>query len=240
MGRREIHGLNMLPGTGIHLVERRASRRNVVETMTSTSMMDIQVGDVGGVIDDLEIAIAMEHRPAIVTSTQIFYTDKIVAFRADAKADIDIASEMKTDADIDSGITIFRAIEGLGRQGSPSAIIATVTPTHPCRCPAIAGYPDPTKAIDIGPAAIVIRGPAPRFIGYPRKSSGRIDPGTIRVGCPIVIADVRLEDITVIIGLDPIALAGQLIVKSLEGNILIVAVVLRPYEGWSEGKGQDG
>ena len=89
-----------------------------------------------------------------------------------------------------------------------------------------------------GPTPGLVRDPGPAFIG--------INPVAVGVGRPVRIGDIGLEDVTIIIGLHPVALSAQLIVKLLEGGFLIALItlitggrsVLRANQARSEGKGQ--
>lgn len=86
------------------------------------------------------------------------------------------------------GARVVKSAAGAERR--PAAIATTETPAYPGRGPLITGYPYPAVVGIIGPAAVVISGPAPGF--------GR-HPGIAIIGhYPVAIAAIGAEVATFI------------------------------------------
>ena len=102
------------------------------------------------------------------------------------------------------------------RERRPSDIILALSPRHPRRRPFIAGNPNPTDAAQTRPASVVIRRPTEWLFGNPSPARVAINPATIRIRPPTrrAFRFARMKNVTVITGLDPIAVGFESRVKS--------------------------
>jgi hypothetical protein len=110
-------------------------------------------------------------------------------------------------------------------QGSPAIIIVTAPPTDPGRRPVCAGDPHPPITILEEPAAIMEGGPAPGITGIPGPTLIGVHPLSIAGIGLKVWSRIGQPDISVIRIIYPLPVRTQVIIKSLQRDIL--GVILR-------------
>ena len=113
------------------------------------------------------------------------------------------------------------------RERCPADMIVGRPPGHPRRRPDVSGYPEPAITVVIAPAAVMIGGPAERFVGNPIPPIVvRIDPATLLVGSPVCIDVGWQEYEPMTLALHPTAMGREFIEK--HGDI----DAYRLGEGW--------
>ncbi len=131
------------------------------------------------------------------------------------------------------GVDVRRA----GRQGRPPDVAVAVTPVHPGSRPRIAGHPDPARAVDPDPTAVMEHGPREGPAAVEQPAGGRVHPlPATRVGLEARADDrrARLPDPAVAVGPEPTAIGRERVIErsrdTSHGRRLRAADVL--HRGW--------
>ena len=229
-GIGQAHVLNGRLRDGIDLRKGRTTRGDATELAVpaiAAVMIDVEIGDVGGAVDERVVIITVGVMAVIIGVAEISARDEVVTACADAVVGIAIAADVEPDGDTKAVADVIDTDEAVGRKRGPSAIAVAVTPADPGGCPSVTGDPAPASSIEINPATVMVGGPPPRFVRSPSPARVGIDPMACGVGGPFGVIDVGLPDITVVGALDPSSLLGEVIVESLEGGGLIGSALVR-------------
>src|SRR4029453_5089118 len=107
-------------------------------------------------------------------------------------------------------------------QRRPADIIVPLAPRDPGGPPMFPWYPDPADSAEANPAAVVIGRPAELFVGNPGPTGIGVNPVAVGVGPPVAQLGglTRLENVTVIACLHPVAVRLQFAIKRGIGAVL--------------------
>ncbi len=126
-----------------------------------------------------------------------------------AGADVVVVIDPATEADAD-----LKA--GFGWQGGPAGVLRIVAPGDPAGAPLGAGDPDPADGGDVGPAAIVVDGPAVGFVGVPGPTDVGVEPATVAVGAPAGVDVAGLPAVAVVADFTPVAVGVEIFIEEVE------------------------
>jgi hypothetical protein len=133
------------------------------------------VGDVGRLDYDCDIALDRNHRALDASRTEFIARNKCVL----VGTDIIIIVRPITDAALPIKAR-FR------RQWSPTDVVLARSPRNPGRRPFFTGHPNPADTAQADPSPIVISRPSKRLFGDPCPTGVRIDPSTVGIWSPVV------------------------------------------------------
>ncbi len=168
-------------------------------------VVDVDVGDVGGVPDEVSVP---RNRQAVLAgrAAEVAVFDEVEPGRTDSEGDLH------------PRIPAAPAVgERFGRQRRPADVAAAFAPGDPCRRPFMTRHPDPAVAAQQRPAPVVVGGPAEGFVGHPRPAVVGADPVAAGVGPPVgAVCGGGLPDVSVIRRPEPRAVWIERIVKNSE------------------------
>lgn len=179
----------------------------VIRTLVDDSCVAVSdVGDVGGLVDDGQVAFAWHHRGFDSLRAKFVHWDKRILVGADVV--VIVGPGMNAGAPIE---TRFR------RKWRPTDVIVAFAPGNPRRRPFVARHPDPANIAQAGPASVMIRGPTKRLVRNPGPADIGVNPPAVGVGTPVSgrLRFARLPNVTVIAGLAPRAVTVELRVESI-------------------------
>ncbi len=177
--------LYWLAALGTHLV--------IIRTFVDDRCVVVgDIGDVGGLIDDSDIAFRRQDRGLNPLRAKLPGCDEGILVRPDVVIVIRPI--------VDAGALIEPRFRG---QRRPADVIVALAPRNPGRRPFIARNPDPADSTQTRPAPVMIGRPAEWLFRNPSPAGVGVNPATVRVRTPTPRAFglARLPNIPVISGL---------------------------------------
>jgi len=176
----------------------------------------VDIGDISRLVEENYVPVRRREVTPVTWPKPVAQSDEDVGGRTDAEIRIapvrDVEGISKSDA-------------GFWWQGSPARIVVTLAPGDPGWRPVAARNPDPTRASDANPAAVVIAGPSEIFVRGPEPATVSPDPVPIAIGAPIAAVDrhLRLKYVAIVIIIKPLTVRRETVVE----HIIVIDFVRR-------------
>jgi hypothetical protein len=187
--KRKLNLLDVLIGLSGYILNRRPEVADHI-------VVGDNVRDVPGLTDDLNVSLRGHNVSRVAGLAPVRIADKSIGCRSNAIIRV--------------GPGRYRLLRGdvcFGWKRSPANVFITFPPGDPGRSPLIAGDPAPAGPSEIDPSAIVVGCPAKALVGVPVPAAICPNPVSVSVRSP-VFGHPWSETVTIVAGLDPIALLG--------------------------------
>ena len=176
----------------------------------------VNIGDIPRLIEENYVAVRRREVTMVTWPKPVAPSDEDVGCRTDAEVRIAPVRDVEG---------ISNANAGFWWQGSPARIVVTLAPGDPGWRPVAAWNPDPTRASEANPAAVVVACPSEIFVRGPEPATVSPDPVAIGIGSPIAAigCHLRLKYVAVVIIIKPLAVRRETVVE----HIIVIDFIRR-------------